>query len=195
MKKMSSRKRLIILCTLMICVLILVMLLIRVVTLKDDVTISKAKLEYINGNEWNNETYPEKMAAFFRAYEGKQTAQNIGKSMYHVVTELIPKYNKELKGMSKSKIKEYFRDNEKLVSLDFGIEYESEFENLMDSVLELKSDNLELESYYIDIASIKQSDMSTSAVLYIKYKDNNEISINFRVLNTVQANISSVQYY
>lgn len=195
MKKMSSRKRLTLLCILMICALILIMLLIKVITLKDEVTISQAKLDYINSDEWNNETYPDKMPAFFRTYEGKQTAKNIGKSMYHVVSELIPKYNKELKGMSKSEIKEYFEDNTKLIALDFGIEYESEFGNLMDSVLNLKSDKLELESYYIDIGSIKQSDMSTSAVLHIKYKGCDEISINFRVLNTVQANISSVQYY
>lgn len=195
MKKKLNRKKVTLLIVLLILLIVALIILMKFLHSKDDVTLSENMLAYINSEEWKNETYPTGMPAFVRSYKGKQTAQNIGKSIYYVATEFIPKYNKELKGADKDEIKEYFKENEEMIRLNFGLSYQGEFTNLMNEILKLNTDNLELEEFSIDVNTIRVLEESTRATLHIKYKNCEEIEVGIRVLNTVESASSSVQYY
>ena len=162
---------------------------------KDEITLSKEKLAYINGTKWKNEIYPKGMPAFIRSYSGKQTAHNLGKNVYYVATELIPKYNKNLKDYSEKELKEYFDDNRELILINFGIKTERDFMNLMKEISKIDSNTFDLQNFYIDEDTIKKEENHTKAILYIKYEGSNEISINIKALNDIKIEESSVQYY
>lgn len=195
MKKRKKNKKIVLTIIGLILLILFLILIIKYIYLTDDLLISKEKLKYINSEEWNNETYPKGMPAFIRAYKGNQSTHNIGKSIYYIVTELIPKYNEKMKELSIEERKEFFEKERELVLINFGIKAERDFMNLVDEILKLDSQNFELESFYINENSIKTIDSATKAVLHIKYKNCKEIKINIKALNTVQIDSSSVIYY
>ena len=194
-KKINKKKIIIISIILFILLLTVLILFFKLSEKKDELNISKEKLVYINSAEWNNETYPKGMPAFVRAYSGKQTAQNLGKNVHYVVTELIPKYYKNLKDYSDKELKEYFEENRELILVNFGIKTERDFMNLMHEIFKVESSSFKLQNFYIDEDSIRKNEKNTKAVLYVKYEGSNEISINIKALNDVKVEESSVQYY
>lgn len=194
-KKKLNKKKILILVVILAVLLIFLILLLNSVKTKSELTLSKEKLAYINSTEWNNEIYPKGMPAFIRVYSGKQTTHNIGKNIYYVVNEVIPKYNKNLKDYSEEELKEYFEENRELILLNFGIRTERDFMNLMNKILKIDSNIFSLQSFYIDENSIKKEKTNTKATLYIKYEGSSQISIDIKVLNDIKENETSVQYY
>lgn len=190
-KKRLKLKKLIIVLTL----LLIAMIILLAIVSDKDINEHKAKLEYINGTEWNHELYPEEMPKFIRYYEGNLDGKNIGKSIYYVVTEALPKYIKQLKDFNEAEIREYYSSNEEIIGIDLGITTEIDFVNLIKRMQKLEKTELEFEEYYFDKNTIKTESNSTKGNLYIKYKGCEKIQITVRAYNNFKSGISSVKYY
>lgn len=178
--------------------LFIILFLIGILSLVNNTSIEKKvenKLTYINGNEWNNETYPEGMPKFFRYYSGGLTAKNIGKSIYYISTEAIPRYNLELKEFSDEEIKDYYDKNKSAIFLELGDISKDKFVSFINEIKKIELENFEIEKFYIDSDSIVKENNSTKANLCIKYKGANEILIKIRALNSFKQECSSIKYY
>lgn len=192
--KIDTKKIEKILVALFIIILILV-IAIMYFDYTDSTKASRKKLEYINSDEWNDEIFPEGMPKFIRNYNGNLTAQNIGKSIYYIVTEAIPEYNIQLRDKNEEQIKEYFNSNKENIALDLGITEENDFIMFMREIKKVRIDTFEIDSFSIDSETIISKSTYTTGDLYIKYKDCNEICFKIRVQKDKQQNISAVKYY
>lgn len=192
-KKVDKRKVIKLILILLVVMLILLGIIIYY-SMTDELLISKRKLEYINSEEWNSELYPDGMPAFYRSCSGKLTAQNMGKSIYYVVTELIPKYYSNLKGFDENALKEYYEKKHDIVQVELGISDENKFVELIKEIQQIDSDNIEFESYYIDEESITTKNGRTSANLYIKYENCDEIVLKITALKNTQDDSSPIIY-
>lgn len=191
----NYKKKIAILIFILVIVMIALIILLKVFEANDDLAISKEKLAYINSEEWNDELFPKGMPAFLRSYSGEQTSYNIGKNIYYVADELIPKYNKNLKDLSEQELKEYFEENRELIEINFGVRTERDFMTLMKKILKINSTSFQLQNFYIDESSVMKSDSNTKATLYIKYDGADEIKIDIKVYNQLQETVSSIMYY
>ena len=194
-KKKLNKKKILIILTILLLILLILVICLKITTKEDEIAISKEKLAYINGENWNEEIYPKGMPAFVRSYSGKQTTHNLGKNIYYVVNELIPKYNNNLKDKDEKELEKYFEKNRELILLNFGIRTERDFLNLVDEILKVDSTNFKVQNFYIDESSIKKEKDCTKATLYIKYEGSKEISIDIKALNEIKNDETSVQYY
>lgn len=178
-----------------LCVLILIIMLLIILINNIQENKVTEKLNYINGTEWNDEIYPEGMPIVFKLYDGKLTAQNIGKSIYHVVTEIFPKYNMELKGFTNDQIKKYYEKNKNEIFKSIGNISEIEFISIINEISTLTKEKYEIEAFYFDINSIVIRKGYLIADLHIKYKGCEEFFVEIQVLNDFKADSSSVKYY
>lgn len=177
------------------CILILAIIILLILINNINENDIEEKLKYINGTEWNDEIYPEGMPTLFRLYEGKLTSQNIGKSIFYAITEVFPKYNRELKEATNDQIKKYYEKNKSEIFKSIGSVSETEFILLVNEIKSLAIDKYELESFYIDIDSIIIKNGYLKSNLYIKYKNSEEIYVKIQVLNDFKTDTSSVKYY
>jgi hypothetical protein len=158
---------------------------------------AQKRLSYINEDtNWGDydEFYPEGSAALGRAYQGNLSIMSIGKSMYYVVTDFLPNQYEKLKDMSAEKLSKYYKKNSELIEVAIGIDKESKFIDLINELKSLNADTLELETYYLDVNSIKTANAYTTAKLYITYKGCSEILLNVRINNKISSNTSSIIY-
>lgn len=172
----------------------------------NDKTTDKSSLEYERNYEQTmkpiesndimhyGEKYPDGAAPLGRAYKGDLKITNIGKSMYYVVAEFLPEQYEKLRKKDGKKLEKYYEKNSELIEVALGIENKKKFIELIKVLKELNVDILEFESFYIDIDSIKNASTYTSAVLNVKYKNCEEISINMRINNKKHVDISSIIY-
>ena len=152
-------------------------------------------LEYINGDEWSDDiVYPDYTSALGTAYSGDLSIKSMGKSMYYVVTEVFPEYYEELKNASTTEISEYFEENKGTIYIDLAIENETAFVNLINNLQDLSGNSITWESYRIDMDTIKTGSNYTKAVLYVTYKNNEEIAFNIKVNNKVSSDCSTIVY-
>ena len=193
-KKQTTRKKIIMLIIILAFCVLLFLTRILYILLTDELMSSKRNLDYINSEKWNNELYPEGMPAFFRASTGNITAQNMGKSIYHVVTELIPEYNKELKNTNEEKIKQYYEENKEIIRVELGIITEKNFIKFMEEVNKINVENIEFESYYIDINSIDTSTGKASAKLYVNYKNCEELVFKIIAARKISNNTAPIEF-
>lgn len=194
LRKQHNKRILIIICFLSILLVICFGILIYY-SLMNTTSTSQKKLEYINGEEWQNELYPDGMPALFRSYSGELTCQNIGKSFDYVVNTVIPKYVKDLKQCNEIQVTEYFENNKEIIGLEIGITDKEDFYKLIQKIqTSVKADNVEFEKFYIDSESIDKRSNITKADLYVKYKDCDELVLNIRINGSKISNLSSVQY-
>lgn len=181
--------------SLSILVLILIILLIISIFNNSNVINAKNRLDYIYSDEWNDEKFPDGMPKFYRSYEGKLTAENIGKSIYYVVNELIPNYNNTFNGKSDNEITQFYNENKEEIALLLGINDINDFKDFINKILEINSsEQTELEEFFIDGESIKSIASYSTADLHIKYKENEEIIVKIKVLRNKSNEISSIQY-
>ena len=193
-KKQHNKKILIIICLLSILLVICVGILIYYSFINTTISPQK-QLEYINGEEWQDELYPDGMPALFRNYSGSLTCQNIGKSFDYVVNIIIPQYAKILTNFNQTQIEEYFETNKEMIRCDIGITNKEDFYNLIKKVqISVKSDNIEFEKFYIPLDSITKHSNITKAELHVKYKYCDELVLNIRINGTKISNLSSIQY-
>ena len=191
--KITKTKIIILIVISILCILLLLGSILYIL-LTDELMISKRNLDYINSEKWNNELYPEGMPAFFRASTGNITAQNMGKSIYHVATELIPEYNKKLKNANEEEIKKYYNEKQEIIRVELGISTEKSFVKFMNEVKKLNKENIEFESYFIDIDSIETSTGKASAQIYIKYKDCEELVFKITAARKISNNTSPIAF-
>lgn len=162
-----------------------------------DVIEAKQNLKYINdSNQWNREEvrYPERASSIKNVYEGELTIKDIGKSMYYFTTEVIPKYYNELKGADENAILEYYAKNSEIIAIDTGIDNEEDFDNLIQIIQKLNSENLTLDSFTIDKDKTKAKSSYTETILYITYKDNEEIGFRIKIYNQIKKDASTLIY-
>lgn len=162
-----------------------------------DVIEAKQNLKYINdSNQWNREEvrYPERASSIKNVYEGELTIKDIGKSMYYFTTEVIPKYYNELKGADENAILEYYAKNSEIIAIDTGIDNEEDFGNLIQMIQKLNSENLTLDSFIIDKNKTKAKSSYTETILYITYKDNEEIGFRIKIYNQIKKDASTLIY-
>lgn len=178
---------------LLIIVVILITVLI-VLSNNSNIITAKNKLNYIYSDQWNEEKFPDGMPKFYRAYEGKLTAENIGKSIYYIVNEVIPDYNNLFKDKSDDEIEKYYDENMGVVALLLGINNKNDFKNFVHKILEIDKTEIQLEEFYIDGDSIEVKTSYSTANLHIKYSESEEIIIKIKVLRNKSDEISSIQY-
>lgn len=197
MKLKIERKKIIILIVILIILIFILAYILLILSAKPTkVDLAKEKLAYINDTtQWEDETrYPDNAAAFGRAYQGDLTIMDIGKSMYYVVTDVLPTYYKDLKDASEEKIEKYYDKESESIYVDLAIKNKTKFVNLIKELQKLSGDTITLESYRIDLDTIKTGANYTKAVLYITYKGNEEIALDITANNVISSNCSSVEY-
>ena len=197
MKLKIERKKIIILIVILIILIFILTYILLILNAKPTkVDLAKEKLAYINDTtQWEDETrYPDNAAAFGRAYQGNLTIMDIGKSMYYVATEVLPKYYKDLKDSSDKEIEKYYDKESELIYIDLAIKNKTKFMNLIKKLQKLSGDTITWESYRIDLDTITTGADYTKAVLYITYKGNKEIPINITANNKISSNCSTVEY-
>lgn len=159
-----------------------------------DIAEARNKLAYIYNDEWNNEEFPDGMPKFYRSYEGNLSAPNIGKSIYYVVTEVIPNYNQLFKDKNDDEIEKYYDDNVENIALTLGIDSKEDFKDFVKKILEINVNEFNIEEFYIDGESIKSVTAYSKADLHVKYYESDEIILKFKVLKNKLTDKSSIQY-
>lgn len=194
-KKKINIKSLLIILFIIILILILLLIVFSIMNSKD-LKIAQEKLIYINDSEqWNENTiYPDYAAAFGRAYEGDLTIKDIGKSMYYVATEVLPKYYKDLKSASQEQIEKYYKNNSESIRINLAMTNSTEFSNLVKVLQSLSGDTISWKSYRIDLDTIKTTPNYTKATLYITYSENEEIAFNIIANSKINSNYSTIEY-
>lgn len=178
-----------------LCLLLIICLAcIAYIYFTDEELVAKRKLDYINGEEFNSELYPEGMPLFFRTTTGSLTAQIMGKAIYYITTDLIPnKYYPMCKQMDEDALKIYYGENQELITIELGINHQEEFISFMTELKKLEKENIVFEEYYIDQETIKSKNGKTSANLCIKYNDCEEIVFLITTLTTTSEKSSPIK--
>lgn len=154
---------------------------------------SKENLEYINSDELEDGTVsPDMIHVVIALYEGELNPKAISKSTYHFINHLVPEYLKKCK--NEEITREYFQRNKEDIYLDIGINKEEEFISLINEINTL-SGNLEFESSRFDKDTLVVKNNRVEAVLYIKYRNNDEINVNVNLYNKVYSNRTSIKFY
>ena len=154
---------------------------------------SKENLEYINSDELEDGTVsPDMIHVVIALYEGELNPKAISKSTYHFINHLVPEYLKKCK--NEERRREYFQRNKEDIYLDIGINKEEEFISLINEINTL-SGNLEFESSRFDKDTLVVKNNRVEAVLYIKYRNNDEINVNVNLYNKVYSNRTSIKFY
>ncbi len=196
MENRNNIKNKIVIILLLIALITVVAMIITIVYINstNDTLISKKKLEYINGKEWNNELFPDEMPKFYRSYNGKLTAQIMGKSIYYVATELIPEYYTKLKNLDDKLLNEFYNNNSDKIKIELGITTNNDFNEFIKELNKLNNDNIEFESFMIDKETIQTRNGKTTAKLHIKYKNCEELIIEITPLTNISTDTSPIIY-
>lgn len=179
---------------LILILILLVVLIICIIGLSKikKIRSSEENLEYINSDELDEGTIsPEMIHVVIALYKGDLNPKAISKSTYHFINHLVPEYLK--KCTNEEITKKYFQKNKYDIYLDTGINKEEEFINLINNINKL-SGNLEFETSRFDKDSIVKNNNGIEAILYIKYKNNEEISVKVKLLNKVYSDKTSVLF-
>lgn len=192
MKLKISKTKLIIILIVVILIIVLAILASR----PSNVDTAQEELNYIyNDEEWKDETlYPENSAPLKRAYKGELSIRSAGKSMDYVAKEILPMYYAKLKNASRNTITKYYEKEAEAIYMNLLVENQNEFISIIERLQELTGDTITWESYRIDRNTIKTAEDYTKAVLYIKYKGNEEITFNIKFNNSQTKDASPVKY-
>lgn len=186
-KQKEIQKRRIILLIFILLIFLGVLMVVKFYLTKD-----KINFEYIYSDEMKNGTFSPKMIHLvIAAYEGDVNPKSISKSTYYMITTKIPEY---LKNCSDNNTEKYFNKNKDSIYLDTGITNKDDFDKLIKELSKL-SGKLELEYAIFDRETIKVNKTNLEVVLKIKYKDQEEISLNVRIKNKQRDEVPSIEYY
>lgn len=187
-------KKMIILITTILIISILVIIV--YCTLNYEKLKAKRQLNYINNSsKWDATiVYPEGAPVLKRTYEGEMTIKDIGKSIHYFTLEVIPKYYENLKNATDEEIKLYFEENKDIILMEIGSDDFKTFKGIIDLLKTLKGEELEFLSYRLDKETVRKNNSSTTANLYITYKENDELGFKIEVKDSLERNKSSVEY-
>lgn len=192
-KKMIIRR--IIKISLIVLIILLVITTFYYIKNKDKI-ITLDNLTYINNDtEWESGTvFPEGISALGRAYTGEMTVKDITKSMLYFSNSVIPRYYINLKNASDDEIRKYYEKNKELIYIDIGINELEDFIEIIKVIQKFKTENLNLESYRIDIDTIRTQNANVFSTLYLKYEGNDEINFTTKVEYYKKEDHSTVIY-
>ena len=177
---------------LILLILVLLMCMITLIIIKNQLRTPEENLKYINSNEMDKGTVsPEMIHVVIASYEGELNPKAISKSTYYFINYVIPEYLNECKNDSKTD--KYFEKNKDKINLDIGINNKDEFKNLIQEIKKL-SGKLEFESSRFDKDNINKESYNLKTILYVKYKNNSEISFNVTISNKIYNNKSSIKF-
>lgn len=172
-----------------ILLIILLIVVLSLIIIKLNIRTPRQNLDYINSNEIDEGTFsPQMIHVVVASYEGDLNPKAISKSAYYFLNTVIPKYLKECNDSEK-----YFEKNKDAIKLDIGVTNSEEFSNLMQEIKKL-SGNLEYESSRFDADNIKKDFKGLKTTLYIKYKNNPEISFDITISDKIQSDRNSVKF-
>ncbi len=187
--KKSKNKKIILFSIIMMLVLLSCMVIvINIIRLNDP----EVNLEYINSDEMRDETFsPDMIHIVISKYEGNLNPKAISKSTYYFINTVVQRYLNNC--VDEESTKRYFNSNADSIYIDIGIDSEDEFYELIQEIDKLNG-KLEYENATFKMNEIYVNSNNTEAILYIKYKDNPEISVKTTISNRVYNNRSSIKY-
>ena len=154
------------------------------------------RLERINKPDAMDEAMPvpEYLSVVVTKYDGELTPQIIAKTYYNFANTIVPKYYKKCKNMSDEKIDSYFKWHKKLIHMELGYTNSEDFKSFIKLIQNLKGEKLEFEDYRIMSETVGRKDGVINGYLVIKYKNNEEIIINTKLLKNLQKKQTSILY-
>lgn len=195
MEKSKIKKRIFMSVAFLIILLIILLGIMAYYVLADKNYNARKEMIYINSEKWNGETYPDGMPNLYRNYSGSLTCQNIGKSFYYVVNEVIPQYISECKNYNEDELKHYFEKNSENIALSVGITKYDDFRAFINKLKEvIKTEDIKFESFYIDDDTVKKASNVTRANLCIKYENCNELVLFIKINGSKKTNSSAIEY-
>lgn len=186
-----KNKKILILAVIMILMILLLSLIILLIQNK---RTPKENFKYIYSDEMDEGTFsPEMIHIVIARYEGDINPKAITKASYNLINKVIPTYSKYCK--DEKSMKDYFDKNKNEITLETGILTENEFEKFINEINKL-SGKLKFESAKFDRESITVNKNDLEVVLKIKYKDNEEISINTKINNKkTSSSRAAIRFY
>ncbi len=178
----------------MILSLLLLLLIICTVVLSKEKIVAKSNLKYIKDEYSMKEDVltPQKVYLVIAEYEGKVPMRSIYKAMYHIVTQVFPKYYKEAKNLDEQGLEKYFEKNQEIIYMEAGVKKKEDFTNLINTLKQLNGDKLEFSSYRFDEKTIHKRTDNVTADLYVTYQNNEEIKFSAKIQNKLYENRTPV---
>ena len=184
-----KKKKLLVFIFLVIILLIIFTLLLRISIINKN--SSQDNLEYIYSEEIKEgTTSPDMIHVVIALYKGEVDPRSISKSTYYFINTVVPNYLK--KCTNDKKTEKFFKKNLDNIKMDVNTN-KSEFKGLISEIRKL-SGELEYESSRFDSDTIRRTNKGLEAMLYIKYKNNPEISVKVTILNEPDLNKSPIKY-
>ena len=180
--------------SIMLLLLLLLILMICTFVLSKERIVAKSNLKYINDEDSMKEDVmtPQKVYLVIAEYEGKVPTRSIYKAMYHIATEVFPKYYKEVKNLDDQGLEKYFEKNEEIIYMEAGIKKKEDFTNLINTLKQLNGETLQFSTYRFDERTINKKTDNVTADLYITYQNNEEIKFSAKIQNKIYENRTPV---
>ena len=107
---------------------------------------------------------------------------------------VIPKYYELSVNKSDEEIKTYFEKHKKVILMETGIETVEEYLAFTETLKTLKSDELVIQDYYVDITTILIKYNRIEAKFVFEYENGQSVVLNARLNNITQKNASPIKY-
>ena len=138
---------------------------------------------------------PEGVLRITSEYNGDiESYKVILKSLEDVAENVIPKYYELSVNKSDEEIKTYFEKHKKVILMETGIETVEEYLAFTETLKTLKSDELVIQDYYVDITTILIKYNRIEAKFVFEYENGQSVVLNARLNNITQKNASPIKY-
>ena len=128
-------------------------------------------------------------------YKGKLSTQIIAKAYNNLAQNVIPKYYKKYSQLSETDLKNMFNKEKSIIYAELGYTEYNEFELFINTIKNLKGDNLELEKYEILTNTISTDYKDLKTYIGITYKNNEEIYFNSHISNKKESNRTPIRFF
>ena len=157
---------------------------------------AKSNLNKILDSKISDDVHvPEGVLRITSEYNGDiESYKVILKSLADVAENVIPKYYEVSVDKSDEEIKTYFEKHKKVILMETGIETVEEYLAFTETLKTLKSDELVIQDYYVDITTILIKYNRIEAKFVFEYENGQSVVLNARLNNITQKNASPVKY-
>ena len=194
----KSRKEKINLIRKMIVILALaiVVSVIVIIILLNNPVDNRLRYIYNENKEGNIEISPLNVSPLFVDYVGRVNQRSLYKAMYVFVNDIVQDYYLKFKenNFDKEVIATYYNEHSEDIKRELRIENQEEFITLMNTIKDLKGDELILKSYTIVPDSISKERNGTEFVLLVEYEGNESVGFYLKILNTSTSDNSPIEY-
>ena len=157
---------------------------------------AKSNLNKILDSKISDDVHvPEGVLRITSEYNGDiESYKVILKSLEDVAENVIPKYYELSVNKSDEEIKTYFEKHKKVILIETGIETVDEYLAFTETLKTLKSDELVIQDYYVDITTILIKYNRIEANFVFEYENGQNVVLNAVLNNITQKNASPVKY-